>query len=181
MKDTLIIAGYPGVGKTCYNKNNIDRNCVIMDSDSSKFSWILGEDGKPSPIKERNPKFPDNYINHIKEYVGRVDIIFVSTHKQVLQSLIDAGIQFYIIAPNITEQMKDLYLTKYINRGSEFAFVKLMADKWEEFHIDIANFHTKYDIPVFYLNERTPHITKSIIEQIKTVHKIANHSIRKED
>ena len=33
--------------------------------------------------KHRNPEFPDNYIQPIKENIGKVDYIFVSSHKEV--------------------------------------------------------------------------------------------------
>ena len=36
-KETRVISGFPGVGKT-YFKNIT--NLIVLDSDSSKFSWI---------------------------------------------------------------------------------------------------------------------------------------------
>lgn len=36
MKDTLIISGFPGVGKSYFKDNNND--LIILDSDSSNFS-----------------------------------------------------------------------------------------------------------------------------------------------
>lgn len=36
MKDTLIISGFPGVGKSYFNNNN--SKLITLDSDSSNFS-----------------------------------------------------------------------------------------------------------------------------------------------
>ena len=54
-KKTLVVAGFPGIGKTFFKKNL--QNKSVLDSDSSKFSW----DGKIGG--KRNPKFPANYIS----------------------------------------------------------------------------------------------------------------------
>ena len=56
MKNTRVISGFPGIGKS-YLFNN-GKNILIIDSDSSNFSWL--EPGV------RNPEFPHNYMKHIK-------------------------------------------------------------------------------------------------------------------
>jgi hypothetical protein len=62
MKQTFVISAFPGCGKSyCYKKYQ-DR-FSILDSDSSEFSWIKDNEGKNT--KERNPDFPNNYIDHI--------------------------------------------------------------------------------------------------------------------
>lgn len=102
MKETKIISAYPCCGKT-YAFENYQDIYSILDSDSSDFSWIYRErtddelqkikedfESMLSPtnadkelerircekIKERNPDFPNNYIEHIKENIGKVDYIF---------------------------------------------------------------------------------------------------------
>lgn len=58
---------------------------MCLDSDSSNFSWVKDENGNNT--KERNPEFPKNYIEHIKSNIGKVDVIFVSSHKVVREAL----------------------------------------------------------------------------------------------
>lgn len=63
---TLIIRGYPGVGKTYVGKkyNN------IVDLESSDYKWIYDdrvknmekELRKSTTYKKLNPKWPSNYI-----------------------------------------------------------------------------------------------------------------------
>ena len=65
-----VISAFPGCGKTTYyktwwkHKDNVwkDKTVgeVILDSDSSEFSWIKDENGNNT--KERNQDFPNNYI-----------------------------------------------------------------------------------------------------------------------
>ena len=121
---TRIISAFPGTGKSHYTQNNnIKYNC--LDSDSSKFSWVLDSDEN----KIRNPEFPENYISHIKENVGKYDFIFVSTHHEVRKALLKHCIFFYLIYP--AEHNKDQYIQRYIDRGSPDAFIKLLDENWD--------------------------------------------------
>lgn len=119
-KRTVVVSAFPCCGKT-YAFENYQDKYSILDSDSSKFSWILRKrtkeeleiakkawesephlldgDGyinqiKDEEIKVRNPDFPKNYIEHIKENIGKVDFIFVSSHLQVREAMKEADIHY---------------------------------------------------------------------------------------
>lgn len=122
---TRIISAFPGTGKSVYHEKH---NKTTLDSDSSHFSWIKDKEGKNT--NKRNPDFPQNYINHIKENIGKYEIIFVSSHKEVRDALLNNCIFFYLIYPN--HDTKDDYLKRYEDRGNDETFIKLMSDKWDE-------------------------------------------------
>ena len=68
--DTKIYSIFPACGKTWLYEHQDDYNLKILDSDSSKFSWLyvsVDENGNPirGVRKIRNPEFPTNYIQHI--------------------------------------------------------------------------------------------------------------------
>ena len=84
IKKTMVIAAFPGTGKSFCTKNEGEKFEGILDSDSSNYSWIKDSNGQNTT--ERNPDFPNNYITHIKENIGKVDIIFVSSHKEVREA-----------------------------------------------------------------------------------------------
>ena len=117
---TKIIAGFPGVGKSFYH--NLHKN-TTLDSDSSKFSWII-EDG----MKIRNPLFPYNYIQHIKENIGKCETIFVSTHIDVRNALRDNCLFFYLLYPDI--KRKEEFIRRFKDRGSDQSFIDLVSDNW---------------------------------------------------
>jgi len=119
---TRIIAAFPGTGKTYYHEKHKD---TTLDSDSSHFSWIT-KDGE----KVRNPDFPNNYIEHIRNNIGKYEFIFVSTHKEVREALLDNCIFFYLIYPD--EDKKQYFLDRYRKRNSPEAFIKLLDDNWEK-------------------------------------------------
>ena len=122
MKQTRIISAFPGTGKTSiFNSGKYD----CLDSDSSEFSWVVNEDGQ----KVRNPDFPENYIAHIKENIGKVDLIFVSTHKDVRDALQLNCLFFYLLYPK--KSAKEEYLRRYKDRNSSEAFINLLSDNWD--------------------------------------------------
>ena len=119
---TRIISAFPGTGKTTYHKMN---PATTLDSDSSDYSWTISADG----TKSRNPEFPANYIAHIKENIGKYEFIFVSSHKEVRDALIDACIFFYLVYPDVDR--KDEFIGRYAERGSCDTFIKLISGNWE--------------------------------------------------
>jgi hypothetical protein len=109
---TLVISAFPGCGKSHFFRNNEDKE--VLDSDSSKFD------------KEH---FPKNYIEHIKSNLGKVDIIMVSSHKEVRVALVENEIPFTLVYPS--PDIKDEYIQRYIDRGNTGSFVELLNNNWE--------------------------------------------------
>lgn len=75
--------------------------------------WYINQI-KNDLIKVRNPEFPNNYIQHIKDNIGKVDIICVSSHLKVRQALTDAGIKFITVYPK--EDMLDEWIGRMYRR-----------------------------------------------------------------
>lgn len=136
MQAAIVIAGFPGVGKSELFKKGID-GFKIYDSDSSKYSWIWDENGNKTD--QRNPDFPDNYIQHIKEHLDdEKAIILVSTHKEVREALVKAKIHFTIIVP--TSASREDYLENYKNRGNDQSFIDMMDKNFTSFIFEIMDF-----------------------------------------
>lgn len=121
-RKTKVIAGFPGIGKTYFMKHNSDKS--ISDSDSTNFSWADEEK------TERNPEFPSNYIQHIKDNLGKVDIILVSTHDEVRKALEDNKIEYTLVYPD--KELKDEYIKRYSERGSDYKFMDFINTRWDD-------------------------------------------------
>ena len=121
---TRIIAAFPGTGKSYYHKENPE---TTLDSDSSRFSWVKDSEGNNT--KERNPDFPENYISHIKENIGKYEFIFVSSHKEVREALLENCIFFYLIYP--ARDRKVEFIQRYKDRGSPEGFINLISNNWD--------------------------------------------------
>jgi hypothetical protein len=122
---TKIISAFPGTGKSYYHNKYKE---TTLDSDSSNFSWIKDNEGNNT--NQRNPEFPRNYINHIKENIGKYKYIFVSSHKEVRDALLNECLFFYLVYPD--DRRKDEFIQRYKNRGNDENFIKLVSNNWEE-------------------------------------------------
>lgn len=124
---TLIISGFPGTGKTMFKINHPELN--VLDSDSSSYS--------------KDESFPYNYLEHIKENIGKADVILVSSHKVVRDALNEAGIEYTAVFPLEVER-EDMYIAKaeyikrYRDRGNTEDFIKLIGDNWNSWITDIT-------------------------------------------
>ena len=148
MLNTKIIAGFPGIGKT-YFTNAVDnekrdilaanlRTLKVLDLDSSDFSW-------------KNDAFPWNYIEAIKENVGKYDIIFVSTHQSLLTNLLKEKLDVVIVYPD--KRLKAEFIKRYKDRNNSDSFIKFIDNKWDQFidYIDnnYNNGHKKIRVSEF--------------------------------
>lgn len=124
MKNTLIISAYTCCGKTYASEHM--KNYDILDVGIRKFKTIKRLPNEEEIEKERqwwesslhlmsteahlnqfkqqiisvdNPDFPDNFVQYIKENIGKVDIIFVDSDIRIRQWLNEAKIKFVTVYP----------------------------------------------------------------------------------
>jgi hypothetical protein len=177
--DTKIIAGFPGIGKSECAR----RNPNFLDSDSSLFSWRYDECGLPlldeNGSKIRHPDFPANYIAHLKQVIGKVPVVFVSSHAEVRNALNDAGLVFNLVYPAF--DLKHDYVQRYIERGNVPAFVQMISDNWDAFVSDLNNQANCNKLVLQkgqFLADVIDHAVgiKSTIEQENPVH--GSHTVR---
>lgn len=84
--ETLIIRGYPGIGKSYVGK----RYDCIVDLESSDYKWIYDkvinmnkELRKSTPYKHLNSDYPNNYIKKIKSLIGKVKVILIAPDEDI--------------------------------------------------------------------------------------------------
>lgn len=152
----MVISGFPGIGKTFYSKHNYDQ----IDLDSTQFSKLRNG--------ERNPNFPDNYIEGLKKILHKYNIIFVSSHKETREQLQKNNISYNIICPDIEKEgNKELFMKRYKTRKhhtNREQFVKLMENNFEKFTYDLLSDENADNIITIDLNEE---MLTDIITDIK--------------
>lgn len=131
--NTKVISAFPACGKTYMFENNKDLK--MLDSDSSEFSWVKDDNGDNT--KERNPLFPQNYIDHINDNLGKVDIIFVSSHDVVRKALEGNTIYYTLVYPDIS--LKDEWIQRFIDRDNNEGFINFISSNWSKFIESIEN------------------------------------------
>ena len=150
-KQARIISAFPACGKTTYWRKysiyspdnmrrkplstfddyvkRVNSNSKILDSDSSVFSWLYD----PHTLKKtdkRNPEFPNNYINHIKNKMDTEDIIFISSHKQVREALKQLDIPYTLVIPK--RELKDEWIERFRSRGNTEEFISNVLKNWDD-------------------------------------------------
>ena len=158
---TIVISAFPGCGKSYVYNNFKDEFEGILDSDSSQFSWVKDKDGNNT--KERNPEFPKNYIDHIKENIGKVEVIFVSSHKEVRDCLKLNEIEYVLVFPLLT--MKEEFIERFRSRGNDEAFITFISNNWKKFIDEL--FEEEYPTK-FVLNDLSKHIFDMLFIQTPT-------------
>ena len=126
-ENQLVISAFPATGKTYYCSNGDWSQYMpqgfASDSDSSKFD---------------KSNFPQNYIDHINELIKEgVNRIFVSSHKEVRDALVENGIDFVLVYPKT--ELKDEYIDRYKKRGSSHEFIQLVSNNWNEWIEQLKN------------------------------------------
>jgi hypothetical protein len=110
---TVLCAAFPGTGKSTMYRRYAGSEKIILDSDSSKFD---------------KDQFPENYLQHIKDNIGKVDVICISSHKEVRDALVANNLPFTLIYPD--KSTKDEYISRYTDRGNSSQFIELVEKNW---------------------------------------------------
>ena len=136
--DTKIYSVFPACGKTWLYEHQENYDLKILDSDSSEFSWhkILDANGD-EVTRIRHPNFPSNYIEHIKENMGKYDCIFVSSHASVRDALDKEGIDFTIVYP--MQKCKAEWIGRCYIREMNFengCSTAAMFDNFDQWHLE---------------------------------------------
>ncbi|KKN04008.1 hypothetical protein LCGC14_1101990 [marine sediment metagenome] len=108
----MVISAFCGTGKSYLCEQSFDLKYIEFEC------W-----------KYDQSEFPSNYVTDVLSRIGEVDIIFVSTNPMSLNLLIKSGVKVILIYPEL--QLKDEYLSRYINRCSSYDFIKTLSTYWE--------------------------------------------------
>ena len=163
MLDTKIICVFPVCGKTYYIENREEEN-VVLDLKIDSFRYMQRKrtleeleeirrqwdsvphllDGrayirriKDEMISDFNPDFPDNYINVIKENIGKFNYIFVEAKKEIFKLLENANIDFTIVFPE--QSLLAEYVGRSYMKGNGNVLCDVMIKKWDDWILDIES------------------------------------------
>lgn len=132
-RSTIVISAFPACGKTYATNNYNDNNFKLLDLDSSSFKWKFTD----NEGKYVNPEFPNNYVNCIKSNIGKYDIIFVSSHLKVRQSLQNAGIDYCTVYPY--SNLLNEWVGRMYRRYNSEEYINYIISHWDEFMKNIED------------------------------------------
>lgn len=122
---TKIIAAFPGTGKS-YLAANLSQDGRVIDLDTNDYTKGYDENGKAI-----NLRFPNNYIDSIKEIIGQTDLLLIGCQPEILNILREEGITTILVYPD--RKLKEEYIGRFNERGDSQAFSNLIYDNWDQF------------------------------------------------
>lgn len=130
----IIIAGFPGVGKSTAA---MVHGTFVKDMESSNYHWIISDDGNKVP----NPDWPMNYYDAIiaeafNDGCSAPLYIAISTHKEVLETLVRFKIPFIIYTP----ATKSYAIGRYEARGNTPEFIEKIDKNWDQYMMDLDSY-----------------------------------------
>lgn len=160
MKDSTIIFGFPGVGKTYCVEHQKELGLELVDSDSSKFHWIYDLNGQickdENGNKREHPEWPMNYVKYVtligKEKTHKPDYILMSTHSEVIEAMLNAGFEnMNFVVPSRSPEAKEAMMEIYKKRGNTQEFIDKIFENYNDYITDIVK---KYSgsIRIIFLN-----------------------------
>ena len=103
-------------------------------------------------------------MNHISENIGKVDCIFVSSHKEVREALKKLTDDFLVVYP--AKYLKEEWIRRCSLRGSSPEFCQKIADYWDEWIDDIED---DVYLPVIRLDKTCQNIVE-LLTKINLLH-----------
>lgn len=120
----VIVAGFPGVGKTTFANKHSTR---IVDVDAGNY--LKGPSPRYSGLSQIDPiRIVDEVGKKLKQ--PKVEMIFVSTHHGVLRELESRGLHYVLTFPR--ETAKADYLNRYQGRQEKLNYHAYLQKHWDE-------------------------------------------------
>lgn len=129
----MIYSVFPGLGKTYTARVTMAGKAI--DAESSKFQWLdyesHNEEKNKGKLKNKNPEWPENYIDFITKQNTKDQIVLISAQPEILNALGQKGIPFKTITPDVST--KELIMTRYKTRGNNKDFINMLSSNFEKF------------------------------------------------
>jgi hypothetical protein len=123
-QDIKVVAGFPGVGRTFFVEQFPNH---VSNLNVSSFKW--SEKEFQWSEKEKNPQFPQNYIDTINSEVASGKLVLVSTHPEVLDLLKKQDYRVLLVYPKL--ELKYEYLFRHYDRFESKRFISEMKTSFQ--------------------------------------------------
>lgn len=136
MSKGIIISGFAGIGKTTVTEKYPNQ---IVDLESSDYKWIYEDKDTANMLKEvrkgvshkhQNPAWPQNYVNAIKKYSEKFDVVLIAQHEDIRNLLDKNKVEYVLCFPN--SNCKKEYVERYTKRGNQQDFMEMMKNNFEQ-------------------------------------------------
>ena len=116
MKKSILICGFPGIGKTTFSEmiRNKFKNLSVIDSEELHSDKLT---------------FPKSYVENIKNSLNKINVILSSANPLVIEELINQNIWFTLFYPSLKRKNEMIELYKL--RADNEKMIKYMSQNYE--------------------------------------------------
>ena len=116
MKKSILICGFPGIGKTTLSEmiKNKFKNLSVIDSEELHSDKLT---------------FPKSYVENIKNSLNKINVILSSANPNVIEELINQNIWFTLFYPSLKRKNEMIELYKL--RADNEKMIKYMSQNYE--------------------------------------------------
>ena len=116
MKKSILICGFPGIGKTTLSEmiRNKFKNLSVIDSEELHSDKLT---------------FPKSYVENIKNSLNKINVILSSANPLVIEELINQNIWFTLFYPSLKRKNEMIELYKL--RADNEKMIKYMSQNYE--------------------------------------------------
>lgn len=116
MKKSIIICGFPGIGKTTLSEmiRNKFKNLSVIDSEELHSDKLT---------------FPKSYVENIKNSLNKINVILSSANPLVIEELINQNIWFTLFYPSLKRKNEMIELYKL--RADNKKMIQYMLQNYE--------------------------------------------------
>ncbi len=119
--DIKVISVFAGLGKTTVGnkyKNVCDLQSSPYRCDYSNINKEDYEKMKYNKFRTKNPSWPNNYLEAIKDSIVKYDLVLVPSSLDVRELLIKNNIKFLFVLPQQDSKTRNMLLERYKARGN---------------------------------------------------------------
>lgn len=152
MDKIKVFAVYPvGTNKQATIDTLRSQGYSVLDIDHTKFSYMYDSSGNieigitnkngGTPYKKKNYKFPQNYVDFVCANLNSYDVIMVSTNKDVLKALVNKGIMFKTVVPDLSMDKEKIVTAITNSRKSSnwsWSYIKDQIENYKKYIIDVT-------------------------------------------
>lgn len=132
-KNTKIYSCFSGAGKT-YAQSKYPGKILDLESSYYRYKGLnkkTVETLKGSPNRTLNENFAEDYVNAIIDNIGKIEVLFISQHDEILARLDELGIKYTIVF--YEDDMAQECINRCKNRGNSSDFIFGISSKWNYF------------------------------------------------
>lgn len=145
-----VISVFAGLGKTTVG--NKYKN--VYDLTSSKYRYDYSDINKKDYEKlkydksmEKNPNWPYNYLDDLKDAIKNYDVVLVPSNEDIRLLLQKEKIDFLFVLPSMDS--KNMLLDRYKNRGNN----DILINEVMEYFDNWSRSQEDYDYPIIILEK----------------------------